>query len=292
MSVNKIKFVESFRLKIDTYKRKTLTHFFSKSWCPHCKHLKPRYIEFSDKIHKLSLEQEITIETFAISCVPQAKICRDKEIHGYPSIFFYPPYSTNGTKLKPFNLNPKDIFKMVEMPTVKKMTDKETGARIHQNSKNIDKDIKIQSKPYFIDRSRSETFHDAHLSFDFAMKTAIFTQTGPLPEKPRKALRKFLLAMKKTLPSNSSMQPVVHELLRNFDSVVKGSSELDKIMARNPPPEPKWSPASLQHGTGELTFFRAVSFLNLLSGIFANISLFTVNDKKVTQQVYGYYFIS
>lgn len=84
------------------------------------------------------------------------------------------------------------------------------------------------------------------------MKTAIFTQNGPLPEKPKIALHEFLLAMQKTLPSTSSMQPIVHDLLGNFETLVQSSDALNKILAKHPPPEPKneWSRASLQHGTG------------------------------------------
>jgi hypothetical protein len=84
------------------------------------------------------------------------------------------------------------------------------------------------------------------------MKTAIFTQNGPLPEKPKKALREFLFAMKKTVPSNSSLQPVVRSLLNNFEHITKSPVSLNEFMTGYPPPEPTniWSQASLQHGTG------------------------------------------
>jgi len=222
-------------------------------WCPHCKHFIPKYIDFSNKIHELSQKFHVTIETFAVSCVPQAKICNDNKIHGYPTVMFYPPNSANGTKIERSDLHPQEIFQMAGVSTVAEEVDEKAVAVMHQySSKNSEKDNDIPPKPYFIHRSRSETFNDAHISFDFAMNTAIFTQTGPLPEKPKKALREFLLVMRRTVPLNSSMQPVVRDLLNNFEKIVKSSAALNEIMAKHPPPKPinKWSQASSQHGTG------------------------------------------
>lgn len=218
---------------------------FYAHWCPHCQHFKPQYIEFSNEIHEMSQKFHATVETFAVSCVPQAKICKDNKIHGYPTVMFYPPNSTNGTKLEYFDLHPKEIFKMAGISIDVNEVDKKAVV-------NSDEHNDIPPKPYFIHRTRSETFHDAHNSFDFAMKTAIFTQNGPLPDKPKKALQEFLLAMKRTVPLSSSMQPVVRDLLKNFESIVTSSSALNRIMAKHPPPEPinKWSKSSSQHGTG------------------------------------------
>lgn len=220
-------------------------------WCPHCRHFKPKYIELSNQIHEMSEKFHTTVETFAISCTPQAQICSDNDIHGYPTVMFYPPHSINGTKV-PYNaLNAEGVFQLAGISTQK--VDKKADTVIqHRISEKHAKDNNIPPKSYFMDRSSAEAFHDAHISFDFAMKTAIFTQTGPLPENPKIALQEFLFAMKKTLPLTSSMQPVVADLLKNFESVTKSSESFNKILAKHPPPTPinKWSQASLQHGTG------------------------------------------
>lgn len=228
-------------------------------WCPHCIHFVPKYIEFSNKIHEMSQKFHATVETFAVSCVPQKKICKDNKIHGYPTMMFYPPNSINGTKMKYFDLHPNEIFQMAGVSaaaaaaTATEIGDKNVVALPPPSrSDKHDKHDNISLKPHFMHRTNSETFHDAHLSFDFAMKTAVFTQTGPLPEKPKKALENFLFAMKKTMPITSSLQPVVRDLLTNFESIVTGPAGLNKIMAKHPPPKPinKWSPASSQHETG------------------------------------------
>ena len=222
------------------------------SWCPHCRHFKPKYIELSNQIHEMSKKFHTSVETFAISCVPQAKICSDKQIHAYPTIMFYPPHSINGTKVQQNALHPEEIFQMAGITVTHKTDEKTVNMIKHQTSEISVKENNVPLKPYFMHRSSSEAFHDAHISFDFAMKTAIFTQTGPLPESSKVALQEFLSAMKKTIPMTSSMQPVVDDLLTNFEIVVKSSEGLNKILAKNPPPKPisEWSQASLQHGTG------------------------------------------
>lgn len=201
----------------------------------------------------MSQKLHAVVETFAVSCVPQAKICKDKKIHGYPTVIFYPPYSIEGKKLKFFDLHPQEIFRMAGVSTgTEAINDNAVVVTQQYPSKSFQKQNKISPTPYFMHQSSIETFHDAHVSFDFAMKTAIFTQTGPLPEKPKKALRDFLLAMKRTVPITSSLQPLVRDLLDNFERIVTSSAALNEIMTKYPPPEPSssWSQASLQHGTG------------------------------------------
>ena len=200
----------------------------------------------------MSQKLHATVETFALSCVPQRKICNDKEIHGFPTVMYYPPNSIIGTKLQPFNLHPEEIFQMAGVSTAAQEGGEKAVGVLQQFSSNQFKKENNTPKSYFISRNRSDVLHDAHLSFDFAMKTAIFTQNGPLPEKPKKALREFLFAMKKTVPSNSSLQPVVRSLLNNFEHITKSPVSLNEFMTGYPPPEPTniWSQASLQHGTG------------------------------------------
>eukprot|EP00531_Pseudo-nitzschia_arenysensis_P001641 CAMPEP_0116137530 /NCGR_PEP_ID=MMETSP0329-20121206/12294_1 /TAXON_ID=697910 /ORGANISM="Pseudo-nitzschia arenysensis, Strain B593" /LENGTH=526 /DNA_ID=CAMNT_0003632445 /DNA_START=44 /DNA_END=1624 /DNA_ORIENTATION=- len=230
-----------------TYPNGRLVTYYA-HWCPHCIHFKPKYISFAEELQELSLRLDATVETFAVSCVPQHTICKDKGIHGFPTLMFYPPYSIEGTKINQFKLNAEEIFKMAAGST----TAQEGKSEMKQYSSQKSDEQKSTTSSYFASRKRSEAFHDAHLSFDFAMKTAIFTQNGPLPEKPKEALREFLFAMDKTLPSNSSMQTVVRNLLENFETIATSPVALEAIIAKYPPPEPtnKWSEASMQHGTG------------------------------------------
>lgn len=193
---------------------------------------------------------------------------------------FYPPYSVNGTKINPFDLHPMDVMRMVGIPSepvgrpkseaaagdplrqeqttqraVSSRTD--TGHNLrNQDQRDKERDDKdwassaSRRQQHFEHRSKAESYQDAHLSFDFAMRTAVYTSVGPLPEQPKKALSKFLRILQKTLPASSTMHPVVDDLIRNFASISQKEANLNAIMERYPPPTATWSPASLQHGTG------------------------------------------
>ena len=149
----------------------------------------------------MSTKLHVLVETFAVSCVPHRKICRENKIQGYPTIVFYPPNSINGTKVKYWDIHPHEIFNELMGVSATDLGDKvediDSSSSIsdHKHDNN-----NLKQNPYFLSRSRHETFHDAHLSFDFAMKTAIYVSTGPLPEKPKATLKKFLGLMRKTVP--------------------------------------------------------------------------------------------
>lgn len=149
----------------------------------------------------MSTDLHVLVETFAISCVPFKKLCTDREIHGFPTIFFFPAYSINGTKIKYGDLHPHDVFQMTGVSHVK-LSDDAVASSISISDKQHDIHH-LQRTPYFAYRSRHESFHDAHLSFDFALKTAIYQMAGPLPEKPKETLKKFLGVMQKTVPISS-----------------------------------------------------------------------------------------
>jgi hypothetical protein len=105
--------------------------------------------------------------------------------------------------------------------------------------------------PHFMDRSKYEIFDDAHLRFDFAMKTAIYTTAGRRPTKERTALKNMLRILQKCFPPSGSLQPVLQALLQDFDTKAGKSEELlQEIVHDYPPPTKTWSPACLQHGTG------------------------------------------
>jgi thiol oxidase len=240
------------------------------SWCPHCRHFAPQYIEFSTKLAQLAEAMQVNVETYAVSCVPNMDICSGLHIFSFPTIMLFPPNSSNGTKVKASDLHPMDVMRIFGITGDRKSqpeADPRDGqppkadsdgkdAKHHilsQNQKGRDMNDRnhpLSLQHYFMHRSKEQTFQDAHLSFDFSMKTAVYTSLGPLPEQPKKALSKFLGILQRTLPVSSTMQPVVNELIQNFDGVCQDDANLLAVMERHPPPAATWSPASLQHGTG------------------------------------------
>ena len=99
-------------------------------------------------------------------------------------------------------------------------------------------------------RSKTQIFNDAHLSFDFAMRTAVLLTNAKLDEKRKSGLGEFLHIVQNTFPTTASIHPVVEALLEEFEEISKSEAALVSTMDRFPPPSSKWSPACMQHGTG------------------------------------------
>ncbi|KAG7341656.1 Erv1 / Alr family protein [Nitzschia inconspicua] len=240
---------------------------FYAHWCPHCQHFKPKYIEFSIRLHEMATKNNMKVETFAVSCVPNKSICKDQNVKGYPMTKFFPPHSINGTDISPFSLHPHDIMRKVgvsvqqdinpqnsfntdtklEISSERNMNSHVRGQQQHRRNEPAEVGIKA---PYFLQRSRAEALQDAHLSFEFAMKTAVYTSDGPLPKEKQDVLKPFLRILQKTLPVTMSVQPLLNDLLKNFDMLVKGDDQLNTILERHPAPFKKWSESSTLHGTG------------------------------------------
>ena len=195
------------------------------SWCPHCQQFRSQYIAMSNALAALG---PIQVDTFAVSCVPFKNVCQHAHIHSYPTVRWYPPYSTNGTKLLHTDLvsatriYAKFVPQAATMTTMTNMTTTRSASRTrqhttrpktkHQNNENKQKNPNPKPTPnhyYTTPRTHDDTFRDAHVSFDFAMHTAIYTTTseeaavGPLDDVKQQVLQDFLRVLHRTLPRSA-----------------------------------------------------------------------------------------
>ena len=166
----------------------------------------------------------IQVDTFAVSCVPFKNVCQHAHIHSYPTVRWYPSYSTNGTKLLHTDLvsatriYAKFVPQAATMTTMTNMTTTRSASRTRQHTTRPKKQHPShQTKPntpkhpthyYTTPRTHDDTFRDAHVSFDFAMHTAIYTTTseaavGPLDEVKQQVLQDFLRVLHRTLPRSA-----------------------------------------------------------------------------------------
>lgn len=260
---------------------------FYAHWCPHCKHFKPTYIEFGRKLREVTdqLPGDVRVETYAVSCVPNANICTQFEVHGYPMLKIFPAHSVNGTTLNRSKLHPSKILKDLGISNDQQYStekqERQNGAAapssavaVKENIRTNGMDQELQHK-HFMQRSKKETFDDAHLSFDFLLRHGIFTAPGALPDPARNALRQFVEVLTKAMPTSSSMHDVIGALSTNHASIVTSEEALLEVLDRlDPPSSSNWSPACLEHGTGYTcglwTLFHIVTVgtveWNLLSG--------------------------
>ena len=210
-------------------------------------------------MYELSNKMNINVEIYSVSCVPNKVICKDQHIKGYPTTRFYLPNSINGTEISAWKLHPHDLLRMAGISSasnqqqiidITNAVGEDAKRQQQQKQKQRRRTKNDKSSPHFMDRSKIEIYNDAHLSFDFAMKTAVYTSDGPLSEDIQKVLKTFLEILQKTLPVTCTIQPVLQDLVDNFDSISKDDANLNKVLEKYPPPTKEWSVSSTQHGTG------------------------------------------
>lgn len=235
----------------EDYPNPRVVEFYA-HWCPHCMHFKPQYIQFARKITQITKDfltiNSPIIEVFAVSCVPYDTICKSHEVPGYPTVQLYPAHSSKGSRIERNQLHPLNVlrrFGISATTTDFQEPDQENEHLVISPIHGIDPDA-----PYFMYRSKQQVFEDAHLSFDFAMRNGVFVTNNALDSKTQKALKDFLTLLQKTFPTTSSIQPVVDDLINDFELITQSNLNLVLVLDKHPPPSENWSPACLQHETG------------------------------------------
>lgn len=219
---------------------------------------KAHYIQFAKKMIEVTSDWSLPrpIEVFAVSCVPFNKVCQNHNIPGYPSVQLFSPHSSNGTKIETNMLHPLTVLRRFGISASEYDEHEEPGASDHQLDPEAafpgleDLDSQEDNSPYFMSRSTLQIYHDAHLSFDFAIRNGVFVTNTALPKERQETLKEWLHLVQKTFPTTASIQPVVEDLLKEFDTIVKSDFNLVMIMDKHVPPTSTWSPACAQHGTG------------------------------------------
>jgi hypothetical protein len=105
----------------------------------------------------------------------------------------------------------------------------------------LDKNKDGNSQSYFLPRTKTDIYNDAYLSFDFAMRNAIFTGVGPLGNTTVQALEDWLQLLQSALPPLWGLQTMVSDLIENIDDIVWSEKNLLKIVKKHPPKKKSWS---------------------------------------------------
>lgn len=100
---------------------------------------------------------------------------------------------------------------------------------------------RAKTEKAIVRRSKSDVFHDAHLSFHFSLRNSIYMSVGPLSNKTKDAFYDWLMLLQQSLPPTWEIQNLVDALVKEYDEIVKSEDNLLKVVNRFPPPTDKWS---------------------------------------------------
>jgi hypothetical protein len=184
----------------------------------------------------------VSVETFAVSCVPHKHLCKDQNITGYPKVKLFLTGSTNGTLVKWYEIHPFDILRMIGVQTTVLdeellTTTKDTTPQIRSGQQQES----IQEEQFFLKRTKKDIYNDAYLSFDFSMRNEIFTSEGPLTNTTKEVFSEWVHLLQSFLPPIWSLQTMIGDIIDNIDHVVESEANLLEIVDKYPPKKKSWS---------------------------------------------------
>ena len=204
---------------------------FYAPWCGHCQHYKPEYIGIARGVNQVA-----PLEFHAVSCVAHADLCRDQDVHGYPTIKWFPGKGTGGDDLKPKvmkrGFKAKDILKdylHVDPKLIdESLNDKSETVDKAKTLKEIMKEkILKQVKDEKRNTKINQTFHDAAKSFDFALRNGIFMSNDSLDKAQSSALKKWLDLVSKSIPSiMKTVKDDTESLKAHFNAAIQSEDKM------------------------------------------------------------------
>lgn len=202
---------------------------FYAPWCPHCQHYKPKYIQLAKKIKAV----HPSMEFHAVSCVAHHEICKQQEVNSYPTLKFFKEGSYENMPMKFVNVNAKSVLALMgyEDKISSLANEDEHEDKSHNNiAKETDTKQSARVIP-FQNHEVSDSWHDASLSFEFALQHGIYMSNGPLSEKEKDAFKEWLELLSKALPPQMQRtRETVTVLLKNFDTASHSQKEMLKLI--------------------------------------------------------------
>jgi thiol oxidase len=215
------------------------------------------YRNFAVRIRELAALQSIDLKVYAISCAPNLPLCVDQGVKGFPKIRLFKPGDTMGMELSHHSqINPYQILEKLGIDfdgdkedwDVEKLLAEHTMSQLSMldrfRAMFLSEKKNTQS---LIRRTRDALKADIHLSFDYALRYEVFTNTKMLSQEQQESLRNWLTLLTKTLPSSWELVKLIQELIDNFIYIVKSHDYLVAVLDEYPAPTERWSD-SCSHG--------------------------------------------
>uniref|UniRef100_A0A7S3PV83 Sulfhydryl oxidase n=1 Tax=Chaetoceros debilis TaxID=122233 RepID=A0A7S3PV83_9STRA len=215
---------------------------FYAPWCPHCIGYKMTYIQLEAEINRRSIGTRIYFH--AISCTLNEDICETYDIDSYPtavgwsSSSDYNDIKEIGAFLNEGEMSAHSIAEDLQFEIAQEeihFDEPETSFSNSQDQKDYERDkiqwgkesAKRKKDSYEYEHSINERYHNAAVSFAYAMQTSVFASAGRLDDQRILALRDFFNLMDWATPMTWNIRKILlQDLLYRFDDVVLGKNAL------------------------------------------------------------------
>jgi thiol-disulfide isomerase/thioredoxin len=226
-----------------------MTNTNNNSWCPHCAHFRPQYNAFAKKMMEIAERDKISLDVYAVSCVPHRPLCQDQDIKGYPKIRLF--IGDDGTEDEFIEIDTENLHPFFILQTISKKTGTDAyadfaimGEKEEQYSHGEKNDLSasgLGNDSFWIHRTKYDVYCDAYLSFYFAMQHGIFVGRDPPDEKAKTAFEEWIYLLNEVLPPSWPLQAMLSDIVDNIETVLDSEANLLGIVDRYPPPRKNWS---------------------------------------------------
>lgn len=210
---------------------------------------------------EIAEQSGMDLKVYAVSCVPHRYICKKNDVHNYPRVKLFLDGATEGIEIPHKNVHPFEVLKRIGTETIGKEAE---GLAITDGTWEEDEEeegvvpdsaaaLLAPDGSFWIPRTKKEIYNDAYLSFDFAMRNAIFAQKDPLSEEAKDAFYDFVGLLAEILPPTWRLQWMISEIVENEATVLENEENLFKILDKYPPKKKKWS-KSCTRGKGSMGY--------------------------------------
>mmetsp|Transcript_14891 Transcript_14891/g.24400 ORF Transcript_14891/g.24400 Transcript_14891/m.24400 type:complete len:803 (+) Transcript_14891:59-2467(+) len=213
---------------------------FYAPWCPHCQHFKWEYIEIATETRRRTTTTPV--EFHAVSCDVYWRICSTYGVDGFPTIIGWKKgdsFEKAGIVLNDDEeIHPDLIGEMLELDLANEAvevyewefeTEKERIDYEKEQAKKAKKAaMKKTSWHQYTPHTHNDRYHNAALSFAFAVKTQLFqtlTADGKMEPKRKNAMVDFLNLMEWATPPSWNLRT-------GFVKELQWSLDLDAISSR------------------------------------------------------------
>lgn len=209
----------------------------------HCQEYRSHYQDLAKEIQSVKGASDVMF--YSVSCTAHKPICQDFGIRAYPRVLLLKA----GSAVNPEDAE-DDVYKKSQI-SAELILDTFGIERVEGNVSHVQKGsaktVQTRNRER-IPRAKEDIYRDATLSFDFALRNAIYTGAGPLTKDSRRALESWLDLMRKSLPMELELtHKQVDALVLNFPQVIINEDNLNEAIENLQPEQTTWS-KSCRHG--------------------------------------------
>jgi thiol-disulfide isomerase/thioredoxin len=136
-------------------------------WCPFCQTFRDHFVEVSGRMTEAAHSVGVDLKVYAISCQVHKTLCRNWEFEVFPKLRLFRAGETKNTgKTVYYKFYANAVLKHLKIPAA--------IDEMEERKKKLKKRGGLAAAGTFKETKQEDIFHDALVSFHFAMRNSIF----------------------------------------------------------------------------------------------------------------------